>query len=747
MSEINERVIKTEYSDLMHKSYIDYAMSVIVARAIPDVRDGLKPVQRRILYDMHELGLKHDKPHRKSARIVGDTMGKYHPHGDSSIYDALVVLAQDFKKGVALVDGHGNFGSIAGDPPAASRYTESRLTQFAEDVFLSDLDKNVVDFIPNFDVSEQEPSILPVKLPNMLINGSDGIAVGMTTSTPPHNIGEVVDAMSAYIKNEDISIVELVNHLHGPDFPTGGIIANKDDLIEIYETGAGKIRLRGKVEIEELKGGKKRLIITEIPYTMIGAGIGKFLVDVAQLVEMKLTNDIVDISNQSSKDGIRIVIDLKKDANIEYLTNLLYKKTKLEDTFSVNMLAIADGRPETLNLKQIIRHNVHFQYEINTRKYQTLLKKEKDKEHIQVGLIEAVGLIDLIIEILRGSNSVKDAKACLMSGETNHITFMKKTSEKKAKLLHFTAIQAQAILDMKLQKLIGLELDELKRQHAETVQNINRYENILDNPDEMKKLILKELSQIKKKFAVQRKTAIENKQEVVIEKLAIQEQNLVALMDRFGYIRTIDFATYEKNKETIVAEHFNVYPCINVSKLCLFTNKGQMYQIKVSDIPLGKLRDKGVPIENISSFDRSKESMVFMCDERDFTNKKLLFVTQMGLIKQVDYSEYCVSKRAISATKLNDNDFLLFVGPVSSKTHIVLATDKSFFLKFNISDVPEKKRGAIGVRGIKLSNGDKINSVYTYQEGEECKIQFKNKELFLNRLKMAKRDGIGVKQR
>ena len=340
-----EQIIRTEYSELMQKSYIDYAMSVIISRALPDIRDGLKPVQRRTLYDMYELGIRYDKPYRKSARIVGDTMGKYHPHGDSSIYGALVVLAQDFKMGQTLVDGHGNFGSIEGDGAAAMRYTEARLQKLTQEAFLADLDKAVVDFVPNFDETEKEPEVLPVKVPNLLINGAEGIAVGMTTSIPTHNFGEVIDGVIAYMKNPDINTEQMMQYIPGPDFPTGGVIANKDELTAIYSTGVGKIKIRGKVEVEQVKGGKERLVITEIPYTMIGANIGKFLNDVYSLVETKKTNDIVDITNQSSKEGIRIVIELRKGADAANLENLLYKKTKLEDTFGVNMLAVVDGRP------------------------------------------------------------------------------------------------------------------------------------------------------------------------------------------------------------------------------------------------------------------------------------------------------------------------------------------------------------------------------------------------------------------
>ena len=573
----DSQIIRTEYSELMKKSYIDYAMSVIIARALPDVRDGLKPVQRRTLYDMYELGIRYDKPYRKCARIVGDTMGKYHPHGDSSIYDALVVMAQEFKKGMALVDGHGNFGSIEGDGAAAMRYTEARLAKITQEAYLADLDKNIVDFMPNFDETEKEPEVLPVRVPNLLINGADGIAVGMATSIPPHNLAEVIDAVEAYMKHEDISTKQLMKYIKGPDFPTGGIVVNKDDLLEIYESGAGKIKVRGKVEVEEMKGGKKRLVITEIPYTMIGAGIGKFLNDVCAFVETKKTNDIVDISNMSSKEGIRIVIELKKGSDVENLTNMLYKKTRLEDTFGVNMLAVADGRPETMGLKKIIEHHVDFQFELATRKYKTLLAKERDRKEIQEGLIKACDVIDLIIEILRGSQSVADARACLTQGITENIKFKSGISRKMAAMLRFTERQANAILEMRLYKLIGLEIEALMKEHEETLKNIARYEDILNNYDSMAEVIIEDLEHFKKEYARKRRTVVENGQEAVYEEKKVEEQEVVFLMDRFGYAKTVDVATYERNKEAADAENKWIVNCINTGKLCVFTNTGKMH--------------------------------------------------------------------------------------------------------------------------------------------------------------------------
>ena len=539
----DSQIVRTEYSDVMKKSYIDYAMSVIIARALPDVRDGLKPVQRRTLYDMHELGIRYDKPYRKCARIVGDTMGKYHPHGDSSIYDALVVMAQEFKKGMVLVDGHGNFGSIEGDGAAAMRYTEARLAKITQEAYLADLDKDIVDFVPNFDETEKEPAVLPVRIPNLLVNGAEGIAVGMATSIPTHNLGEVVDGVKAYMKNDEITTRQLMKYIKGPDFPTGGIVVNKDDLPQIYETGTGKIKIRGKVEVEDVKGGKKRLVITEIPYTMIGAGIGKFLNDVCNLVETKKTTDIVDISNQSSKEGIRIVIDLKKGADVENLTNMLYKKTRLEDTFGVNMLAVADGRPETKGLKRIIEAHVDFRFDMATRKYNTLLKKEQDKKEIQEGLIKACDVIDLIIEILRGSQSIKDAKACLVNGETENIKFKSSISKKMAGMLRFTERQATAILEMRLYKLIGLEIEALQKEHEETLAKIARYEDILNNYDSMAAVIMEDLDRIKKEFARKRRTVVENAEEAVFEEKKVEEQEIVFLRDRCGYAKTVDVST------------------------------------------------------------------------------------------------------------------------------------------------------------------------------------------------------------
>ena len=743
---MEQSIIRTEYSELMQKSYIDYAMSVIIARALPDVRDGLKPVQRRTLYDMYELGIRYDKPYRKSARIVGDTMGKYHPHGDSSIYDALVVMAQDFKKGLPLVDGHGNFGSIEGDGAAAMRYTEARLQKVTQEAYLADLDKNVVDFMPNFDETEKEPVVLPVKVPNLLVNGAEGIAVGMATSIPPHNFGEVIDGVIAYMKNPDITTAEMMQYIPGPDFPTGGIIANKDDLPAIYESGIGKIKIRGKIEIEKGKGGKDRMVITEIPYTMIGANIGKFLNDIYGLVESKATSDITDITNQSSKEGIRIVLELKKGADIEALENLLYKKTKLEDTFGVNMLAVADGRPETMGVVPIIRHHVKFLYEIATRKYQTLLAKEQDKKEIQEGLIRACNVIDLIIEILRGSRNIKDAKACLTDGNTDHITFKNPSSKIMAQQLNFTDRQAQAILEMRLYKLIGLEIEALMKEHDETLENIAKYEDILEHRSSMAKVIIKELTAFKKAYGKERKTVIDNLKEAVVAAKKIEEQNVVFLMDRFGYAKIVDTSVYERNKEAANAEYRHIFTCKNTDKICIFTDKGQMHLLKVLDLPYGKFRDKGTPIDNLCNYDSKEENVVYLAGLEHVSSHRMLFGTKYAMIKVVDGMEFVVAKKTTAATKLGEEDEVLTVCPLEENDTLVMATKKDMFLRIDCAQIPQKKKGAVGVRGMKLAAGDELKSIHVLHEGEEKEVEVKGKPVALHRLHVGNRDTKGVKK-
>ena len=741
-----EKILRTEYSEEMQKSYLDYSMSVITARAIPDARDGLKPVQRRVLYDMSELRIFSDRPHRKSARIVGDTMGKYHPHGDSSIYETLVVLSQDFKKGMALIDGHGNFGSIEGDGAAAMRYTEAKLAKFTEEVYLKDLDKTV-DFISNYDETEKEPAVLPVRVPNLLINGAEGIAVGMSTSIPTHNLLEVCNTCIAYIKNRNIDTKGLLEILHGPDFPTGGIIANKKDLFDIYDTGNGKLKIRGKIEVElgRKKTDKDKLIISEIPYTMIGAGINKFLVDVANLVDSKKLSDVVDISNQSDKNGTRIVLELKKDADIEKIKNILYKKTKLEDTFGVNMLAIVDGRPEILSLRDILKKYLDFQYEITTKKYNILLNKELEKKEIQEGLIRAVDVIDIIIAILRGSKNLTQAKKCLISGDTTGINFKVKAFEKDAKKLSFTEKQAQAILDMRLYKLIGLEIEALLKDNAATLKNIEDYENILKDHKNMDKLFIKDLEKIKRDFALPRKTLIEDAKEAVYIEEPLASEEVIFVMDKFGYCKVYDRGTFDKNAQAVESENIYVFPVMNTDKVCIFSNTGILYKIKVIDLPLSKLRDKGTPIDNLTKFDSSTEEILLAVSEDSMRGNSILMLTKKGFIKKVSCEEFKTNNKQVASTKLTNDDVLIAVKMISSgiNTDIFIISDAGYILRFNISEVNEFKKSTRGEKAMTLGYNEYIKELYLLNDTGFVNIS--GKEIALNKVKPSHRGYKGQK--
>ena len=717
-----EKIIKQEYSDIMKQSYIDYAMSVIIARAVPDIRDGLKPVQRRILYDMGaELGLDYNKPYRKSARIVGDTMGKFHPHGDSSIYDAMVVMAQDFKREIPLVDGHGNFGSIEGDGAAASRYTEARLQKIAQENYLADLDKKVVDYVPNYDETEKEPEVLPAKIPNFLINGSEGIAVGMTTSTPSHNLVEVLKAEEYLMDVPGASIEELMDFVKGPDFPTGGIVANSDDLLEIYKTGTGRIRVQGRVTHEKTRQSN-RLVITEIPYTMIGAGIANFLNDVAILVDSKQIPDIVDISNQSSKEGIKIVLDLKKNVSeedAEKIKTILLSKTKLEDTFGVNMLAIADGRPETLSLKSALEYHINFLFDVNQRKYTTMLTKENEKAEVQEGLIKAIDVLDAVIETIRGSKTKAEAKECLMTGKVNNIKYRIAEDKKIAKTFDFTEMQADAILDMRLSRLIGLELEALKKENEKTKKNIEKYTKILSDKKYMKKVIKDDLEHIIKEYGQPRKTSIKNIAKAVIKKEAPKAFKEVVLMDKFGYVRAVSDTVYEKNKEAADSESKWVIPVMSDDKVVFITENGIMHTVAANKIPFGKFRDKSIPVDNVSTLDTTTDIILYAEAMANMNGSDYIIVTNLGGVKRLAGEELNVKSKNTKYIKLKDDevctDFVRVnkIAEAEKNTpEIVLVSESGRFLRFAAADVPEKKRGAGTVTGIAMKNGEKVSDVF-----------------------------------
>lgn len=738
-----ETILTTEYSEEMQKSYLDYSMSVITSRAIPDARDGLKPVQRRVLYDMSELRIHFDKPHRKSARIVGDTMGKYHPHGDSSIYETLVVLSQAWKKAMPLIDGHGNFGSIEGDGAAAMRYTEARLQKFTEEVYLKDLDKTV-NFTSNYDETEKEPEVLPVRVPNLLINGAEGIAVGMSTSIPTHNLGEVCDTCIAYIQNPAISTAELLEIMPGPDFPTGGIIANKSELESIYSTGVGKLKLRGKVEIElgRKRTDKDKLIISEIPYTMVGAGINKFLQDIADLVENKKLLDVTDISNQSDKYGTRIVLELRKDADIENIKNLLYKKTKLEDSFGINMLAIVSGRPEIMNLHSILDTFLRFQYENANKKYTILLEKELEKKEIQEGLIRASDCIDIIIAILRGAKNIKDAKACLMYGDISKIHLKDKAMEEDAKKLCFTERQAQAILEMRLYKLIGLEIAALLKENKQTLRNIKLYTKFLSSKKHMNQIIIEDLSNIKKEYATRRLTQIEDAKEIVYQEMEVVPEEVIFVMDKFGYAKILDIATYDRNLESIENDYKYIIKLLNTDKVAIFTDIGQLHQVKVSEIPICKLRDKGIPIDNKSKFDASKEKVVYITSQADLEGRAVLIVTKLGFIKRVYGKEYITNQRTVVATKLSQGDSVLFVSLLyEPSTDIIVLSNQGYVLRYPVEEVNYYKKITKGEKAMKLKVEEELIGIYLSSETE--KIELREKQIEIKKLKKGHRSDKG----
>lgn len=741
-----EQILSTEFSEEMQKSYLDYSMSVITSRAVPDIRDGLKPVQRRVLFDMGELRVFHDRPTLKSARICGDTMGKYHPHGDSSIYETLVVLAQGFKRMQALVEGQGNFGSIEGDSAAAPRYTEARLEAFTEKTMLEDLSLSV-PFQPNYDGKLLEPVVLPAKLPYFLLNGSEGIAVGMTTSTPSHNLKELIDLILAYMKNPEMRLKEMLEIMKGPDFPTGGFIANKDDLAEIYATGQGKLRLRGKLVFEKKEGksDKDKLVVTEIPYTMIGAGISKFMQDVAQLCDEKKITDITDISNQSGEQGIRIVLELKNNADVERIKNILYKKTKLEDSFPVNMLAIAKGRPETLSLKRILEEYLSFQEERLHSKFGKLLEKEEKKREIEEGLIHAVDVIDAIIALLRGAKSQKEAKIALMEGDSSvlqlkdrDLVFLKDIEQ-----FSFTEVQAQAILDMRLSKLIGLEILSLQKSHRETLKNIKNYKAILSSRAVLYRHLETELTEIRAEFGRERKTAIDNLEEAVYDENAIVETELFFVQDRFGYGKLLEPQVYQRNKEAVIAEYPFVVSCKNTDRLLFFTSEGNLHQVKVLDYPIAKFKDKGIPLDNLSRFSSDKEQVLSVFAKTDLLGEKLLFITKNAFGKQVEGKEFDTQNRLVQATKLVE-DSLLSVRTVKEGEELVLESEDAYFLRFSLSEIPMQKKTARGVSLMSLRKGDSLKAVYLLSEQSE--VQREDKSIALSRLKQGKRGGKGTKR-
>lgn len=706
---MGREIIQTDYTEKMKKSYLDYSMSVITSRAVPDIRDGLKPVQRRILYDMNELHVNSDKPTLKSARISGDTMGKYHPHGDSSIYDTLVVMAQPFKKMQPMIDGQGNFGNIEGDSAAAPRYTEARLSKYADDVMLQNME-TTVDFIPNYDGKLKEPTVLPARLPNFLINGSEGIAVGMATSTPSHNLGEIVDLAIAYIKNPEITLSEMLKIMPGPDFPTGGIITNQNELATIYENGCGKIKIRGKIKFEQGKkrGEKDKLVITEIPYTMIGAGISKFMQDVADLCDKRILPEIIDISNQSDKEGMRIVIELKRDSNVDRISNILYKETKLEDTFGVNMLAIHNGRPQVMNLTEILAAYTEFQYDLYSRQYSLLLQKEKERKEISDGLIKAIDAIDAIIAVIRNSSNQSDAKHVLTTGDISKIKLPSNEIKKQVKTFSFSPMQAQAILDMKLGRLIGLELNALIKANKESAKRIDEYELILSSKSKMNNLIIKQLKEYKKNFATNRKTEITNLKAATYEKNA-EVLDVYYVQDKFNYAKLFDVSTYERNKDAIIETAKYIIKTVSDDSIAIFTDYGSLHLIRLSDVPLCKFKDKGIPIDNISKFETANETILYLDSYKNILDSKLIFINAAGNGKVVNGSEFDVTTKTSKAYPVKNGVKVIFIQNANNKIPELISSKKKKY-KIKLENLIEMKKTAMGNKMFKLSDDEMLIS-------------------------------------
>lgn len=748
MSQVKEsdNIIQLDFSEEMKNSFRDYAVSVIVERALPDVRDGLKPVQRRILYAMKELGLSPDKPHRKSARIVGDTMGKYHPHGDRSIYEALVHMTEDYSLNTPLVDGHGNFGSIDGDGAAAMRYTEARLSAAAM-TMLENLEKGLVEFGPNFDENEREPLVLPAMMPNLLINGTTGIAVGMATNIPPHNPGEVIDAVIAYMDRPGISIQKLMDYVPAPDFPTGGIITNASELPAIYEHGEGKIKIRARTVIEKGENGRTNIVITEIPYTVSGNKT-KLVENLCSLVKDRVFEEIFDVRDESSKEGIRVVIEVKKGRDIENLLNGLYKKTQMEDTYGVNLLAISGRQPRVFNLKTMIEQFVLFQEDLYTREYRFLLEKAKKRQEIVEGLIKATDVIDLIIEIIRGSSSIRQAKDCLIEGKTDGIQFRLETSRKQAATLLFTEAQADAILAMPLGRLIGLEILKLHEEQENLAANIAQYENILSDVKELYKVIKARLRQYKKKFARERRTELADVQaKAYVEEVKIED--IFVCIDRFGYMKAMDEAAFTRASDEAKQEYPHILKMKNTDRICLFTNLGNMFQIRADKLPKCKIKDKGALVHTLCRMSNDEDALLYTAFE-DLYESMLLFATKGGYIKLVSGAEFETNRGQIAATKLEAGDevcgvTVLTAGDVLAGTKkVILLTEKGLSLGFPVGEVSELKKTSRGVKAITLEAGDSLTFSTAVEQDAET-FEYEGKTLNAKRVRNRKRAAKGQK--
>ncbi|PES55432.1 DNA topoisomerase [Bacillus cereus] len=730
------------YSKEMKSSFIDYALTVVTDRALPDVRDGLKPVHRRILYAMGDLGMYPDKAYKKSARIVGEVIGKYHPHGDSAVYESMVKQAQDFVKNAPLIDGHGNFGSVDGDSAAAMRYTEARLSPVAMEM-IQDLSKGVVDFRDNFDASEREPVVLPAKVPNLLVNGGVGIAVGMAYKTPPHGVNSVVDTLIAYADKKDIDIESLIDILEAPDYPSGGIITNKNELRDLYRTGIGKAVIRAKIDIEDAGYGRTNLVVKEIPYPYSGSKTNLINKLISMVIEKKL-EEVVNVTDESDKDGIRIVLEVKKGVDIDNLLNKLYSKTPLQSSESYQYLVLVNGVPTTINLKEYCKHYFDFQKEITRKQYEYLLSKAQVRKEILEGLVKAEEMMDTIIEMLRGAKKSKEAKVCLMEGNTKSISFKTKKHENLAKKFAFTEKQAQAILDMRLQKLIGLEVEQLNQEYKEVLAEMEEYELVLGSEKEMLKVIKKYLRGFKKDFGRERRTEIQEKKTIeYVEE--IKEEDVWVLIDKFGYTKSVDTISVERSSEETLSEYKQEILTKNTSKLSVFTNQGRLYQIKLADIPKVKIKDKGVPIQRLGKMQKN-EYPLYITTNTELEKERVIMLTKTGLIKQTLCSELISSRSVVVATKLEEDDEVIQITPINEVDEDVLVfSKKGYILRFSINEIPVLRKNAKGVKAVSLMEEDVIEGVYIVNENNNDVKQLNGKQIELSKVERKTRGKKGIK--
>lgn len=712
----NDKIISVDLEDEMKKSYIDYAMSVIVSRALPDVRDGLKPVQRRILYSMIELNLSPDKPFRKSARIVGDTMGKYHPHGDSSIYEAMVRMAQPFSTREMLVEGHGNFGSVDGDSAAAMRYTEARLSKIAMEM-LADIGKDTVDFMPNFDESLKQPVVLPSRYPNLLVNGTSGIAVGMATNIPPHNLAEVIDAVvkiidNAIIEDRETDIDELIDIVQGPDFPTYGKILGKSGIIEAYRTGRGTVKVRATVDIEPMGTNRQQIIVTELPYQVNKA---RLIEKIADLVKEKKIEGISDLRDESDRQGMRIVIELKREANANVVLNKLYKHTQLQDSFGMNMLSLVNNEPKVLNLKQMLEYYLEHQKDVVTRRTKYDLKRAEDRAHILEGLLKALDFIDEVIQLIRASKSTAEAKISLMER------------------FGFSEIQAQAIVDMRLRALTGLEREKLQNEYLELIELIKELKAILADNKRLQEVIREELLIVRAKFESPRRTEITyDEGEIDVEDL-IKEETTAITMTHLGYVKRMPISTYQSQNRggkgkigaSIREDDFikTIFITSTHHYILFFTDKGKVYRMKAYEIPESGRTARGTAIVNLLQLDPG-EKITAVIPLREYSEDKfLLMATKLGMIKKTNIMEYVnIRVSGLQAITLREDDTLIEVKLTDNKQEILLGTKYGQCIRFSEDDVRVIGRTSIGVRGINLNHGDEVIGMQLVSQGKDILV-------------------------